>query len=603
MTLRDQQHQYELDTDSQAAAERLEQLRHDSVEGDVNLPRAQRFIARAYSGVKQSLDDAIAVKTRGVGGKFKGWLRKIPTDVAAVLALRECISILTAKLGKGKHVMIQDLALAIGKLYDLEVRIRDAEAVNPMYMKRIHDQVRENATTSKDHLRKLYNVAYSTVMHDDNSDGTLSQSDMLQLGKFGVQACMDAGIVTLSKSRGKDGMVCAYSLATEVLEFLCDYTDTDVQAVLNKSAGAMMCPPDPWTNLKDGGYLSARRKHNQPLMSLQNVRASERPRLRKAFTAEAMPDIFKTANYLQSIPFSIHAPTLAAITRLWQEGGGVMGVPSKAVPVKPPMPFPPEWTKADAPPHELEVFQAWKRKMTAYYSYLREWRGKVREVGGFIRVASQHPENIWFPVFMDKRGRWYYRGTPNPQGSDLSKAALHFGERKALGAAGVYWLKVGIANCFGYDKERFDRRALWTEQNWDTIRNALDEPENHLDVWGTDSPWCMYSAAYELNQAYLSGSPETYRTGIAVHMDATCSGLQHFSAILRDPIGGSYVNLSDNSQELKQDIYARVAHNAMQAIKQDSEDSDPEKARIALWWLRAGISRSMAKTPVNYMAA
>jgi DNA-directed RNA polymerase len=171
--------------------------------------------------------------------------------------------------------------------------------------------------------------------------------------------------------------------------------------------------------------------------------------------------------------------------------------------------------------------------------------------------------------------------------------------KKPLGKRGVYWLKVHIANCFGFDKERFDVRARWTEDNWGSIHNALDEPENHADVWGTDAPWGMFSAAYELNQAYLSGNPEAYETGVFVHMDATCSGLQHFSAMLRDPIGGEYTNLFDDSfVGPKQDIYSRVATNALAAIKLDSEDSDPEKAAVALWWLKAGIPRNMAKTPV-----
>jgi DNA-directed RNA polymerase len=82
-------------------------------------------------------------------------------------------------------------------------------------------------------------------------------------------------------------------------------------------------------------------------------------------------------------------------------------------------------------------------------------------------------------------------------------------------------------------------------------------------------------------------------------MDATCSGLQHFSAILRDPVGGGYTNLYDDEQVgPKKDIYAKVSLNAMQAIQLDSEDSDEAKAKIALWWLSTGIPRGMAKTPV-----
>ena len=602
--LRSQQEQYEIESDTAAAAERLEQLKAQSAEGDINLPRAQRFIARAYAVVKQSLDDAVAVKTRGVGGKFKGWLRKVPTDVAAVLALRECIHHCSAASNRQRPATIQTLAGGIGRLYELEVRIREAEAVNPMYMQKIHEQVKENASTDKRHLRKLYNVAYDRIMKG-GIDSMLTETEILQLGKFGVQAVMDAGVITLTKTRGSKGMnMFSYELTPEVFEFLSDYSETDVQSILNKDSGAMMCPPDPWTDLNDGGYLSARRKAAQPAMGMRGIRKSERKRLRAAFTATEMPMVFDALNYMQSVPFSLHRPTLEAITRVWQAGGTVMGVPSRAGPQKPPSPFAEGWVKADASDEELAAFTRWKREATAYYTDIRKWRSKVREVAGFIRVSGKQPHNIWFPMFFDSRGRWYYRGSPNPQGSDLSKSTLHFGTCKPLGKRGVYWLKVHIANCFGFDKDRFDVRAKWTETNWGSIQHALSEPENHADVWGTDAPWCMYSAAYELNQAYLSGNPETYETGIPVHMDATCSGLQHFSAILRDPVGGGYTNLfDDDGVGPKRDIYARVGLNAMQAIQLDSEDSDEEKAKIALWWLRVGIPRGMAKTPVNTMAA
>lgn len=598
MTLREQQLKYEEDTDSQAAAERLDILRKTSLEGDANLPRAQKFISRAYLTVKQSIEDACAVKTRGVGGKFKGWLRKVPPNVAAVLALRECINGLTAARNNNKPVTIQQLASSIGRLYELEVRIADAELVNPLYMKKIHEQVRDRNTTSQHHLRKLYDTAWSQVMKDE-LDNVLSNSDILQLGKFGVQACMDAGIVTCAHHRGSKGVVVAYELTAEVFDFLSDYNADDVSQVLDKSTGAMLCPPDPWTNLRDGGYISPRRKFSQPLMSLRGVRKSERSRIRAEFTEEKMPQVFEAANYLQSIAFKIHGPTLNAIKETYTMGGGVLGVPTKNPPAKPVFPLAEDWIKDGAPDHELAAFTQWKRATTLWYDALREWRGKVREVAGFIKVASRTDGSIWFPVFFDTRGRWYYRGSPNPQGSDLSKAALHFGDSKPLGKRGLYWLRVHIANCAGFDKERFDVRAQWTTDNWDSIVRALDKPQDFPEVWGTDAPWCMFSAAWELRAALATASPETYESGIVVHMDATCSGLQHFSAILRDPVGGGMVNLYDDMQiGPKQDIYSKVSTNALAAIKLDTEDSDPVKSEIALWWLKTGIERGMAKTPV-----
>lgn len=601
MNLRDMQLQYEEDSDAQAAAERYEYLKNSADAGDINMPRAQRFIARAYSKVKEELEAVAAVQTRGVGGKFKSWLRKVPLDVAAVIALRECIARCSSNRrdAEAKPTM-QLLASNIGSMYELEVKVREAEKVNPLYMKKVYEQVKESGTTSTSHLRKLYNTAYKHIM-DGEVDSSLTAVERLQLGKFGVQAVADVGIIQVKHGVSlRLGKEVYFELSPEVAEFLKDYTQGDVEHVLSTSTGGMLCEPDPWTNTMDGGYLSPRRKFGTPLLPMQAVRRSERKRLRtEVFTAEKMPKVFQAANYIQGTAFQIHAPTLQAIQEVCKTGGGVMGVPTARPPTRPDFPFPDTWVASEASEVEVETFRSWKRQCVQYYADLRTWRGRAREVAGFVKFSTMSAGLLWFPVFVDKRGRWYYRGSPNPQGSDLAKAVLHFGEKRPLGKRGVFWLKVHIANCFGFDKPRFAKRAAWTEENWEAISRALSCPQDYPDVWG-DAPWCMYSAAYELQQAYASGDPESYCTGIPVHMDATCSGLQHFAAMLRDPVGGAYVNLVDAGAEQthKQDIYARVAENAMASIGQDALDSRSDKAALARWWGKRGISRALAKKPV-----
>jgi DNA-directed RNA polymerase len=482
----------------------------------------------------------------------------------------------------------------------LEIRIKEAELVNPVYMRKIHEQIKERGTTAKHHLAGVYGNAYQQVMKE-HADSKLSAPETIQLGKFGVQACIDAGLVVLHKAQSNKGKMYFYELADEVESYLLDYSDTDVQSIRDVGAGLMFCPPDDWHTLLGGGYLSPRRKQHAPLMSLHGIRKSERRRLRDTFTAENMPLVFECANYLQSIPMDMHMPTLDAIRGLWLEGGGALGVPRRALPPKPALTLPETWEKASGTEEELELFHKWKREATKWYDIAREWRSKVREVGGFLRAAQKVDGPIWVPVFMDTRGRWYYRGTPNPQGSDIAKAVIHFREKKPLGRRGVYWLKVAVANNFGFDKARFDLRAKWTEENWERIQQALPAPGDAEDTLGKDAPWCMFSAAWELQRAYMSGDPESYCSGVPVHMDATCSGLQHFSAILADAVGGLYVNLYDEHPEFmgpKQDISGQGGNESLKVVREDLNSDDAEIRRYAEVWLEFGISRDLAKTPV-----
>lgn len=607
-SLRDVQLQYELDTDTEAQAHRLKELIASAQKGDADLPRAHALIGRMCGAVQESLERTANETTRGLAAKYKSWLRALPSEVAAVISIRECIRMCSSP---ETHIHIQDLTSNVGKLWELEVRIRQAEAVNPMYMQKVHDQVKDHATRDRNHLRRLYNVAIERVFKGTIDLG-ITQAEMMQIGKFGVDACFDAGMIEQVRGVNKNGTTVSYVLSDDVADFLLGYDRDDVRGLISKEDTRMLCEPDPWTNLTDGGYLSLRRKAAAPLLNIRKLRKDARPAVAEAFTAEKMPQVFNAGNYMQSIPFEIHAPARDGTVRVWQSGGNIMGVPSSTPPVKPEFPLGKDWVNpglrikelghaplTEVEQAEVDTFSSWKRSMAAHYDELREWRGKVREVGAFLRITREAAGPYWFPMYFDSRGRWYYRGVPNPQGSDLAKGVLHFSRKKPLGERGVYWLKVHIANSYGYDKERMDDRARWTEQNWDRICLALDSPEDSPDVWGKDAPWCMFSAAWELREAYRSGNPRTYCTGIPIHMDATCSGLQHFSALLRDPVGGLYVNLTDPQQcGPKQDIYTRVANATLRMIQMDLESTDADVRALAAWCVAVGIPREMAKKPV-----
>ena len=590
MSLVDAQLQYELSSDGAAAAAKLKELADAAKAGDVDTPRAKRLTGQMYTTVVELLQEAIDVKTRGTGGKYKHWMRRLGAEKAALIAIRECIRRIQSGQSKGKPVSTQKLCCEIGRLYETEVRIIEAEEVNPVYMERIHDQVRKNATTDIAHLRRLFNVAYDRVMKGE-LDSSLPDSDLVQIGKFGVDACYQAGLIELMPQQYH--AMTFYTIDEEVSEYLLGYDKSDVHNVVDRGAGAMMCPPQPWTNLNDGGYLSPRRKQQFPLMVLRKVRRSERARIREEFTAEKMPKVFAWVNYMQSISFEMHIPTFRAIQKVWAEGGATMGLPRREKPIKPASPFGDTWDKASASPEELEAFKAWKRAATDYYTNLKEWRGHVLEFSGLLKMAKREGQPQWFPVMLDTRGRLYYNGTPNPQGSDMAKAVLHFHEKRPLGRRGLFWLKVQIANSLGYDKKRPAAKVAYVDSIWRRLEAALDAPADNAEVWGTDAPWCAYAASWELREALRCRHPETYETGIPVHMDATCSGLQHFSALLRDEVGGRYVNLFDTGGEEKEDIYRKTSEVAMSAIL-----SQPPSVPRA-FWEKVGITRAWAKKPVN----
>jgi DNA-directed RNA polymerase len=596
---------HEIASDAQASAQRLAQLREDAAKGSADIPHAQRVISQFHSGVEEHIAAEMAVMTRGPGGKLKGWLRQIPGEVAALLAIRECIhavSTPTLRNSNSAGASLQHLLVQLGSVYETEVRIREAEKVNPMYMMNVHDRNKNNNLRNRDRLKTVFDAAYTEIMKGA-LDSSLSTTERAQLGKYGVDACIEMGIIERVPHHIAGGVV-RFKLTQEIADYLGTYKEADVLNVIDPSTGAMMCPPQDWTTAYDGGYLSPRRKTNRPLIHLGHTRKSERRRLiDEVFTAANMPMVFECANYLQSIPFEVHQPTFKAVHAVWESDADILGVPAKSQPHKPVFPFAEDWSSKTADmEQDGEELTAWKRQMVRWHETMHTWKSRTRAISGFLRMTATMPEKCYFPVFMDTRGRWYYRGQPNLQGQDAARASIHFAEKKPLGERGLFWLRVHIANSYGFDKERMAVRAQWTIDNWPRISAALDVPADHPDVWGSDAPWCMYSAAYELRAALLLDNPEEYKTGVVIHMDATCSGLQHFAAMLRDPVGGVYVNLNDvdvTDTSAKQDIYARVGATAEHSVRADiNDDPTDEKSFMAKWWNAQGISRKMAKQPV-----
>lgn len=548
--------------------------------GSSSYGRAQLLLTQYHEKVQEQLRAVIKVRK----GKVRKWTEFLDTQRAAFIALdccmRECIP-------KGGEVNNTTLALAIGRAWQFEENVQHLLKMSPLdyeNVERTTVRVRRN-TRLRETYRKILGEA----------EARRSKSELMQWGHYGIAAMWQAGFVDLPPQRHRRE-VRKVVIVPEILDFLVDIGNRDVGHVWDRMEGRMLAPPDPYTNPVDGGYLTQSRKARTPLLRLSGLRPEKRKQVLKNFSAENNPRVFAAVNFLQSVPYEIHEPTRQAILQVWAAGGGVLGVPRTKYPDAPPWPFGEQGKPQDE--LGLRLFQEWKLSTALHHKAKETWAKQLREVKELLRTSRNTAVPLWFPMYVDYRGRMYYRGYPNPQGTDMAKGVLHFWNKKPLGQRGLYWLKVHIANSFGYDKERMDDRVAWVDQNWEGIERALDAPHDYPEALG-DSPWSTFSAAWELREAYRSGDPESYVTGLPVGMDATCSGLQHYSALLKDAEGGEMVNLTNGEGHgPKHDIYSRVAEWAMERIAHDALQEAPERAVRARWWLGKGVTRAMAKKPV-----
>jgi DNA-directed RNA polymerase len=591
-----EQQRMEIAADDAASAQAIRDHAEIIAKGDIDkLPRGKALIGRMFSDVRASLEAEQSKVIRGVGGKVRGWLRMIPADVAAVIALRCTMTLIlqsTMRHSEASPATIQRISVAIGRAWVAEVQVSQAADISPAYYDAALKSLSKANISSPAHVKRTLARVVKNVM-SGQYDMELSDTDLLQLGKHGLQACMDAGLVELERSSNSRGHLVQYTIPANILAFLSD--SAEMQRMVTPMDCIMIVPPIPWEGTTGGGYLTERRQLKFPLLQTKRrVRRGMQRTYRQRCSREEMPQVYEYANYLQSIPYRMNPEVYAHVQRVWSEGGGALGMVTLQPPPKPEFPMPEGWDKATGTEAELEMFRAWKRRTTNWHEARLEHKSHVWEMSSFVKNVNRYSKHdAYFPVFLDGRGRLYYRGTPNPQGSDAAKAVIQFARKKPLGPRGVHWLQVHIANCFGFDKVRFKDRAAWTQQHWDELQQGLERPEHSALYQQADSPFCAIAAAIELRNAFASGNPATYCTGLAVHMDATCSGLQHFSAMLRDEVGGAYVNLTAGG-EVKADIYRRVAELALLQAQRDAAGGN----EYAKYWLDIGVSRDMAKAPV-----
>jgi DNA-directed RNA polymerase len=111
-----------------------------------------------------------------------------------------------------------------------------------------------------------------------------------------------------------------------------------------------------------------------------------------------------------------------------------------------------------------------------------------------------------------------------------------------------------------------------------------------------DKPWQYLAFIFEYAAAMEYG--EGYRSSLPVALDGSCNGLQHFSAMLRDPVGGAAVNLVP--ADTPHDIYQQVADVCTQKLKVLT--TQPGDTAGAHNWLRLwgedGMPRKLSKKPV-----
>ena len=354
----------------------------------------------------------------------------------------------------------------------------------------------------------------------------------------------------------------------------------DFNEFLNPEFLPLVCRPRRWKRSIGGGYIS---KHIEPLFLVTgNNITSHRTYIQELNNYE-MEGVYQGLNAVQDTPWKVNQQILNVANTIYNDDsrnrGGLVTSQLKDLPNK---------------PHDIETnkeaLKKWKAAATIVYTLNQTQKSKRLAEAKTIWVAKKMSDYPFFhhAARLCFRDRLYYMtGYFNPQGTDLAKSLHLFANKKPLGKVGEKYLCLQLANTYGVDKIPLNERVDWVWKNKENILASSRDPFNNSFWEQADKPWQFLAATFEFDNMLRYGLG--YESGLPCNIDGSCNGLQNFSALLRDEVGGKAVNLTNNDKP--EDIYQVVADKVISILK---TRTDP----IAATWLNFGIDRKATKRSV-----
>jgi DNA-directed RNA polymerase len=366
----------------------------------------------------------------------------------------------------------------------------------------------------------------------------------------------------------------------------------ELQEVSSPLYKPTVIPPRRWEGTRSGGYWTPYVKTPR-LIRFKANQEDQRDRAADEYDALDMPKVYDALHFLQEVPWRVNRKVLNVARVAWERDLGIAKLPliqELPLPVRSPL--------CDT---DEEEEKKWKRSAAQVHGKNAKRLSRVRAAGRTLRLANDYAqfERFYFPHMLDFRGRMYPIPVGlQPQGDDLARGLLEFAEGKPVTRenGGARWLAIHLASMWGNDKCSFDERLAWVQANSDLWERIASDPFGNLDWTEVDKPWAALAAVFDW-VGYLEHG-DGYVSHLPIHVDGTCNGIQHLSAMTRDHVAGEYVNLVPG--EKPRDIYKFVADN-LQKVLERIEVAGGEAGSHASFWLdlcNRDLPRSLTKRQV-----
>ena len=522
---------------------------------------------------------------------YMPFLQSIPPEKLAATTIITAIQSIVRKSGANLVQPMARVVMNIGKAVESEIL---AEEIKKQYKATHHKQHFSKSVRSKQQnlrTKRLQQRHTQILMTREPPEWSgniqlrvgvklvtllIKTAEIEATSKDGTVENVPAFSQSMEYSQGKKtGLLGLHSTVAKLLE------QEPVGSVIAKHL-PMLTTPLPWTGHRKGGYL------RQPVPAVRQthptLQSTEYAKL--ASKKGDMKQVYGALDILGQTPWTINEAVYQVMLDVWNSGEAIADIPPRnPIPEYPPNPGHTA-SLAEKQEYSRQVRQV-DNKITGFHSNRCYHNFQLEVAKAFIG------KRIYFPHNMDFRGRAYpIPPYLNHMGADNCRGLLQFNTGKKLGEKGLAWLKIHLANLYGFDKASLEEREDFAMKHLEEIHDSAKKPLDGQRWWlHAEDPWQCLAACIELSSALSTPDPTKYLSHLPVHQDGTCNGLQHYAALGGDPIGAKQVNLEPGDRP--SDIYTAVAEMTAASIANDAAQGD-ELAKL----LDGKITRKVVKQTV-----
>ena len=550
-----------------------------------NNPYAQAVSRRFVLPLARMIEDDLSTKKPGARKAHVALLGPIDAEAVAYLAVRNVLAGLLAggDGGKGNHLMH-----TVGNAVYHEYMLNHFEHVEPDLFYTLVNDFERRRSKSERHRMTVFKMQAKAngIEWNEWSIGAKEQVGAYLLDQLSI-----LGMVEIEKVQRKIGRRFRSDTVIILTQEISELISGIKGFVAETTPYYLPCvePPRPWLAVNNGGW------HTPEMRRISPYAVSVRKGDVSAFEGCDLSGVLSGINALQKVRWRVSRRMLDAIKDIAKhfDMEEIIGQAELPRPDKPAFLID-GLKKEQMDEEQLHLFHLWRRAMAEWHTEMRLRGTKYGRFYTAMRVAEKFKDEdaLHFIYFADFRGRLYAQTTGiNPQGSDLQKAMLEFADGKPINSTDAeLWFLVHGANKFGFDKAPLQERAAWVRQRKDMLCAMADDPISHREWQEADKPLQFLAWVFEYRDWVRN--PSEFVSRIPVAMDGSCNGLQNFSALLLDEVGGKATNLVP--AKLPNDVYAMVAERTTMLL----QAMPPDEEGLLAKWLQHGINRTLVKRSV-----